>query len=98
MRENAGSKINQSDVAAEVNMSRGYFSQCFARFAGETFGERLRGMRIELAKSLLVDTTLSICEISSRSGFEDDRYFSKLFRERVGKLPSEFRASGMVEA
>ncbi|MCL6602266.1 MAG: response regulator [Paenibacillus sp.] len=95
MREHAGNKINQGDVAAVINMSRGYFSQCFARFAGETFGESLRGMRLDLAKSLLLDTTVSICEVASRSGFEDDRYFSRLFRERIGKLPSEFRADGV---
>ncbi|MBY3618258.1 response regulator [Acinetobacter sp. CUI P1] len=94
MQSHAGDKINQSDVAAEINMSRGYFSQCFARFAGETFGECLRGMRLELAKSLLLETSLPVCEIASRSGFEDDRYFSRLFRERIGKLPSEYRAEG----
>lgn len=97
MQSHAGDKINQSDVAAEINMSRGYFSQCFARFAGETFGECLRGMRIELAKSLLLETSLPVCEIASRSGFEDDRYFSRLFRERIGQLPSEYRAEGKVQ-
>ncbi|WP_039835724.1 helix-turn-helix transcriptional regulator, partial [Paenibacillus sonchi] len=71
------------------------FSQCFARFAGETFGERLRGMRLELAKTLLLETYYPIGEIAGRSGFEDDRYFSRLFREHVGKLPSEYRAEGM---
>ncbi|WP_019910106.1 response regulator [Paenibacillus sp. HW567] len=95
MRSHAGDKINQGDVAAEINMSRGYFSQCFARFAGETFGESLRGMRLELAKSLLLETHYPVCEIAGRSGFEDDRYFSRLFRERVGKLPSEYRAEGI---
>ncbi len=95
MRTHAGDKINQGDVAAEINMSRGYFSQCFARFAGETFGESLRGMRLELAKTLLLETYDPICEIAGRSGFEDDRYFSRLFREHVGKLPSEYRAEGM---
>lgn len=94
MQSHAGDKINQSDVAAEINMSRGYFSQCFARFAGETFGECLRGMRLELAKSLLRETSLPVCEIASRSGFEDDRYFSRLFKERIGQLPSEYRAEG----
>ena len=97
MRLHAGEKINQGDVAAVINMSRGYFSQCFARFAGETFGESLRGMRLELAKSLLLETTLPVCEVASRSGFEDDRYFSRLFRERIGKLPSEFRLEGMAQ-
>ncbi|WP_188114660.1 response regulator [Paenibacillus sp. B2(2019)] len=94
MQSHAGDKINQSDVAAEINMSRGYFSQCFARFAGETFGECLRGMRLELAKSLLRETSLPVCEIASRSGFEDDRYFSRLFKERIGQLPSEYRSEG----
>ncbi|WP_042200569.1 response regulator transcription factor [Paenibacillus camerounensis] len=94
MKQNAGSKINQGDVAAHINMSRGYFSQCFARFAGESFGEVLRGMRLELAKSLLLETTHPVHEIACRSGFEDDRYFSRLFRERVGRLPSEYRAQG----
>lgn len=97
MRSHAGDKINQGDVAAEINMSRGYFSQCFARFAGETFGESLRSMRLELAKSLLLETHYPVCEIAGRSGFEDDRYFSRLFRERVGKLPSEYRAEGIEQ-
>lgn len=95
MKSHAGEKINQGDVAAVINMSRGYFSQCFARFAGETFGECLRGMRLELAKSLLLETSYPVCEIACKSGFEDNRYFSRLFRERVGKLPSEFRMEGM---
>lgn len=55
------------------------------------------GNAAELAKSLLLETTLPVCEIASRSGFEDDRYFSRLFRERIGKLPSEFRAEGKTK-
>lgn len=97
MKSHAGDKINQGDVAAAIHMSRGYFSRCFARFAGETFGECLRGMRLELAKSLLLETPVPVCEIARRSGFGDDRYFSKLFREHVGKLPSEYRAEGLAE-
>ncbi|MNB89204.1 Transcriptional regulatory protein DegU [compost metagenome] len=94
MKQNTGRKINQGDVAAHINMSRGYFSQCFARFAGESFGEVLRGMRLELAKSLLLETAHPVHEIACRSGFEDDRYFSRLFREKVGRLPSEYRSQG----
>ncbi|GGH21944.1 response regulator transcription factor [Paenibacillus segetis] len=94
MNRHAGEKINQADVAAHINMSRSYFSQCFTRFAGETFGEKLRQMRLNLAKSLLLETTYPVYEVASLAGFEDDRYFSKLFRERVGKLPNEFRCDG----
>lgn len=94
MRRHAGDKINQNDVAAYVAMSRSYFSQCFARFAGQSFGDLIRGMRIERAKSLLLTTSIPIYEIAAAAGFEDDKYFSKLFRDKVGKLPTEFRACG----
>ncbi|TYP76450.1 helix-turn-helix domain-containing protein [Paenibacillus methanolicus] len=94
MRAEAGSRINQHEVAARVGMSRSYFSQCFARFAGESFGEVLRGMRIERAKKLLLETEEPIYAVASLAGFDDDKYFSRLFRDRVGMLPTDFRTSG----
>jgi two-component system response regulator YesN len=92
MKNHAGHKINQADVAAHVNMSRGYFSQCFARLAGEPFGSVLRDLRIDRAKRLLKDTSDPVHRVALASGFEDEKYFSRLFRERVGMLPSEYRA------
>jgi two-component system response regulator YesN len=72
-------------------MSRSYFSQCFAKFAGDTFGDILRNIRIEHAKSLLLESDYPVYEIASRAGFEDEKYFSRLFREIVGTSPSEYR-------
>lgn len=94
MRLNTGEKINQNDVSIHISMSRSYFSQCFARLAGESFGVALRNMRIDRAKVLLLESTAPIYEIASQAGFEDDKYFSKLFRECVGVLPTEYRAAG----
>ncbi|MBB3111650.1 two-component system response regulator YesN [Paenibacillus phyllosphaerae] len=94
MRVQVGTRINQHDVASHVGMSRSYFSQCFSRFAGESFGETLRSMRIEHAKRLLLETDDPIYSVASLAGFDDDKYFSKLFRDRVGLLPTEFRSRG----
>lgn len=94
MREHAGDKINQSDVADHVKMSRSYFSQCFARLAGEPFNVVLRAMRMERAKAYLLDSDTPVYEIAQSVGFEDDKYFSKLFRDLVGKYPTEFRMMG----
>ena len=69
-----------------INMSRSYFSQCFTRFAGQSFGEMLRGLRIERAKALLLATDAPVYEIAFSAGFEDDKYFSRVFKERVGPL------------
>ncbi|MGG4143132.1 response regulator [Paenibacillus algorifonticola] len=92
IRREAAGKLNQVDVADYVKMSRSYFSGCFARFAGMPFGVMLRGIRMERAKELLLTTEMPVYEIACSVGFEDDKYFSKLFRELVGSLPSEFRA------
>ena len=91
MRRHAGDKIRQTDVARHVNMSRSYFSRCFAKLVGRSFGEELRNMRIERAKELLLQSSAPIYEIAAASGFVDDKYFSRLFREHVGQLPSDYR-------
>lgn len=96
MRQHSSGKLSQADVADYVKMSRSYFSQCFAKFAGEPFGVMLRRMRIERAKTLLLETDTPVYEIAFAIGFEDDKYFSKLFRELVGRLPSEYRADGAL--
>lgn len=92
MRQYSSGKLGQTDVADYAKMSRSYFSQCFAKFAGETFGVLLRRMRIDRAKTLLRETNTPVYEIATLVGFEDDKYFSKLFRELVGRLPSEYRS------
>jgi two-component system response regulator YesN len=93
MKRNANTDLNQNAVAYHVGMSRSYFSQCYKRFTGMSFGEALRKMRIEHAKELLASSDLSVYEIASRIGFEDDKHFSRVFRERVGLYPTEFRTN-----
>ncbi|MBB6691288.1 response regulator [Cohnella xylanilytica] len=94
MKEQMGRELNQDDVARRVGMSRSYFSQCFKRFAGgEQFGDALRKMRIERARELLGRTELSVREIANRVGFEDEKYFSRVYREKMGILPTEYRKS-----
>jgi len=92
MKENVGSDLNQEAVAHHVGMSRSYFSQCFKRFIGFTFTDTIRDIQIGRAKALLRDTGLSVYDIASRAGFEDDKYFSRVFRDHTGQLPTEFRA------
>jgi len=91
MKRNAASDMNQNTIAKQVGMSRSYFSQCYKKFTGVTFGEALRLMKIEQAKELLSTTDLSVYEIASAIGFEDDKHFSRVFRERTGTYPTEYR-------
>ena len=48
--------------------------------------------KIAYAKSQLIYSNASVCEISDMLGFCDDSYFSKVFKEYVGCSPGQFRA------
>lgn len=83
--------ISQDEVAKEVGMSRGYFSQCFREIVGQPFGEFAREAKMSKAKELLLDTNKPVYWIAEQLGFNDEKYFSKVFREYAGQLPTEYR-------
>jgi two-component system, response regulator YesN len=89
--EELGGPVTAADLARRVNMSRGYFSQCFKDLIGRTFNDYLRHIRIEKAKELLLYTHKPIHWIAEQTGYADEKYFSRTFREHTGILPSEFR-------
>ncbi|MCR8655813.1 helix-turn-helix domain-containing protein [Paenibacillus endoradicis] len=92
MHNQIGSELNQNDIAYQVGMSRSYFSQCFKRFFGVSFGEVLRHLRIETAKQLLLNSQFSISEIANKIGFDDHKYFSRTFKTQLGVYPTEYRS------
>jgi AraC family transcriptional regulator of arabinose operon len=51
----------------------------------------VKQQRMTLAREMLLNTSLSIKQISLRAGYEDPLYFSQLFRQETGKSPREFR-------
>lgn len=80
-----------NEVAERVNMSRSYFSACFKKVTGSSFNQYVREKRIRIAKELLENTDYSIMEIALKCGYEDEKYFGKVFRQETGFLPSKYR-------
>ncbi|MCD9025710.1 response regulator transcription factor [Cohnella silvisoli] len=78
-------------VAREIGMSTSYFSKVFKDVTGRTFSEYMKAVRVERAKERLSSTKDPIYVIARNVGYEDEKYFSKTFREHVGMLPSEYR-------
>lgn len=78
-------------IAKRVNMSRSYFSRCFRDVVGKTFNDYIREVRVNHAKNLLSQTGKSISWVATQSGYPNEKYFGKVFREITGMLPSEFR-------
>lgn len=88
--------ITAGNMAKRVNMSSSYFSQCFKEIVGQTYTDYLRDIRMDQAKDYLRNTTKTIHWIAEQVGYNDEKYFSRLFREHVGVLPSEYRQKGTI--
>jgi Response regulator containing CheY-like receiver domain and AraC-type DNA-binding domain len=78
-------------VADKVFITPAYLSSLFKSKMGVTFIEHLTRIRISHAKKLLKQTHLRNYEVAERVGYQDSRYFSQIFKKKVGLSPSEFR-------
>lgn len=83
--------IRHSSLAKEASMSKGYFSQCFKDIVGVTFHHYIRDARMGNARLLLEQTEYPIYRVAELCGYPNEKYFSRVFRELNGMLPSEYR-------
>lgn len=86
-----GRDLHTEEVAASVGLSRPYFSQCFSREAGVPFNAYLRRVRIDKACGLLLDSGVSVQDAALKVGYEDPRYFYRIFCELTGQTPGEYK-------
>ncbi len=87
--------IGVDEMAAAAGMSRYHFSRRFKAEEGVAPGEYLREMRLKKALLLLEDSSRSIKEVATESGFCDTTYFCKVFTKRIGTSPGAFRRNGV---
>lgn len=83
--------LTLEEVSEHVHLHPSYFSSMFKQSAGSSFKEYLNMVRIEESKRLLANTTFSIIDIAIAVGFEDQSYFSKVFKKYTGLTPKQFR-------
>jgi AraC-like DNA-binding protein len=91
IRENYASKITLEDVSAYVYLSPSYFSKIFKDEMHTSFNSYLNKIRIDNAKRMLVNEDVNIIDISNLVGYEDQSYFSKVFKNVTGVTPGKYR-------
>jgi two-component system response regulator YesN len=87
------SDINLKMVADALFITPAYLSVLFKHETRENFVDYLNQYRIERAKELLRDIRLKNYEIAFRIGFQDEKYFYRLFKKHTGLTPSQYRDS-----
>ena len=85
--------ITLEEIAGKLVVSEEYLSTQFKKETGMTFSETVRKYRIEKVKKLLLETPFKLNQIAELAGYSDSKYMSKVFKEEVGMLPSEYRKS-----
>lgn len=78
-------------LAAKVNLSPGYLSDLLKKETGKNTQDHIHFYLIEEAKNLLISTDRSVGEVAYALGFEYPQYFNKLFKQKTGMTPVEFR-------
>ncbi len=83
--------ITLESVARLVYLSESYLSRIFHSETGQSFKEYLNSVRVEHSKELLLEEKIRIADIASEVGFEDQSYFTKVFKKYVGVTPNRYR-------
>lgn len=91
INENYHHDISAYDIAEMCHISYSYFSRWFKKIAGQPFIQYLNAVRLKHAEQLIMETDLTIGEISQRVGFPTTSYFIKQFKRHNGYSPGTFK-------
>ena len=88
---NYAHSVNIQVIADHLNIERTYLYRLFKDITGVSPQEYLLDYRIRRACSLLKETDLPVSDIARSVGYGDALYFSRLFKQKKGSPPSEYR-------
>ena len=83
--------LDQQLLCRELGMSRALLYNKMREITGNGAKEYITRIRIEKAKSLIENTSLTLAEIAEMTGFASQSYFSTAFKNFEGISPSQFR-------
>lgn len=85
-------ELSLQEIASHFYVSREYVSRKFKQEFGINFSDYLTKYRIDKAKKLMLNPDLKLQQISEMVGFNDVKYFSKVFKKQEGESPREYRS------
>ncbi len=91
IHRNYRAQITLEQAAFYAATSPTHYSRLFNAEMGVGFSVYVNRMRIEKAKELLKETTMTLSEIAQSVGFSNQQYFSKVFKTETGITPGQFR-------
>ena len=84
-------ELRVGELARALRVTRAALSKSFQRQFGVSLKRHVANAAIEMAKGLLLETELTVKELSGRLGYAEASYFHSFFRRRLGVTPAEYR-------
>ena len=78
--------------ASELNLSPGYFGDLVKKETGKTAQDYIQEKVIDVAKEKIFDLGKSVSQVAYELGFKYPQHFTRLFKQRVGQSPNEYRS------
>jgi transcriptional regulator GlxA family with amidase domain len=91
MQANIATPLDRDELASVFGRSPRHLERIFQQVVQETPKGYYLGLRLQEARDLLSDTTMSILEVALATGFNSRSSFSKAFRKRFGHSPARAR-------
>ena len=91
LRRNFAQPLTLGEIAWHTKMSEEHLARIFRKVTGQTVFDYLRTIRLENAKTLLINSTKTLTEIAAETGFGSLSLFSRNFGKYVGQSPSAYR-------
>jgi AraC-like DNA-binding protein len=91
MQDHLAEDLTRAQVAQIAGLSPSHFSHLIRAQIHNTFTSLLTQYRVDRAAQMLVRTTDPIAEVALASGFQDQSYFTKVFKRRTGMTPLAYR-------
>ena len=92
IKHNMEQSPGTSALASALGMSASRLTHVVKELTGHSVTQFSRNLRLTMAKDLIQGTRQSLQEIAGRTGWQDARYFSRVFRQQTGLSPQEFRS------
>jgi AraC-like DNA-binding protein len=93
IKQNYHEPITRGDIAAHLSMSPGHAARLYRAGTGRTLVDRITHVRIEAAKNLLLNSTLTVTRVALETGYASFSHFSKTFKDLEGVSPGDYRRS-----
>ncbi|MFJ7725175.1 response regulator [Neobacillus sp. NPDC097160] len=97
LQANFDRDVKLQEISDHFYISREYISRKFKQEFNVNISDYIVNIRMERAKSLLKNSQLKIYEIANMVGYQDDKYFRKVFKKVVGVTPNEYREMNMIQ-